>query len=271
MSDSDTNAVSIVKLNLSVDRRIFEQNLNDKLGEYENLTGISINLEKKDVSTKRGMSLVRYDATSDDGSIVFVMSFVAEKESVNRIKIGNTKLSDFNDSFFNVSYGAADTFITLLKDECISNYGDLVAYKHDDANKAIVVDNGNLVAAKLESYITTKNGKYNLNDGSYSGIHSFEDSNNYSLDVEEDLYAWVKKNEGLNKMIAKMNNLQKIETIASYILAKKLKGDISSSKFVSLFKQASEMSEMFGSFSNETVEQLRKLFTDSNYEENDDE
>ena len=271
MNDSDTNAILVVKLNLDIDRRIFELDLTQKVSEYENLTGISLNSERKDVSTKRGMSLIKYNVTRDDGCTDFVMSFVAEKVSPNRIRIGDTKLSDFNDSFFNVSYGAADMFLTLLKDECVSNYGDFVACKHDGTDQAIVVDNGNLIPAKVKRYITTKKGNYNIKDGSYSGIHSFEDSSNYALDVEEDLYAWVKKNEGLSKMIAKMNNAQKIETIASYILTKKLKRDIPSNKFISLFKQASDMSEMFGSFSNETVEQLRKLFTDSDYEENDDE
>lgn len=243
--------LNIVDINLTMSVKDFEQELQDCISNYSE----PMNYSLKPMNTRMGKHMYKLVIDNCNNSIVEI---IAERDDVTGdIKFCPLKLSNFNDSFYNVLY---DDDISG-KDEdpamfavyafgrlCIKNKGDFAFI--DPNGTSGIFKEGN--TKKSSVALVDNDGKVYSCFGAKSVKGASED---VEFTVKKPIGEWLKENPDVQREISKYPTMEeKMNYIGKYLINAKIKEEIDSEEFTDIFCQAGIIG-----FSEQSVLNIYKL------------
>lgn len=229
--------MKIADINLTMPVNDFEQELKNHINNHSE----PMNYELKQLSTRMGKHMYKLIIDNDNGSDI---SIVGERDDISGdIIFHPLKLSNMNDSFYNIYYADGDIINTdvdpavfmrnVFCDLC-STYKGSFACITPSGSTILIKDGSNKKVSSI--------GIIDIDGNVYScagakNIKGAGDSSSFS--VNKPIGEWLKENPDIQRELAKHPQMDaKMNYIGKYLINAKLKEEIDSDEFMDIFCQA---------------------------------
>lgn len=226
----------IANIELTMPAQEFEDALQSCINNYSTMMNYSL----KPVSTKHGKNMYKLSIDNGNNSIVEV---VAERDDASGdVCFHPLKLSNMNESFYNVHYDDTD-IAGRDEDPCIFFcYAMNVICSNNKGTFAYIDPNGNAVLTKDGSQkrgvsvaLVDKDGTVYSCSGAKSVRGATED---VEFTVKKPIGEWLSENSEIAQQIAPLSITDKMNAIGKYLIQARLNDEIDSDEFMDIFCQA---------------------------------
>lgn len=231
--------LQIADINLQMPATDFENELTNKISDYNNCEGTNMTYDLKQMSTKMGKSMFKLTIENGNNSTVIV----AEQDAASGdIMFHPLKLTSINNSFYKTSCDSdligtdedpAMCAFKVLEDICCTHKGSFACITPDGS--ATIIKDGSRKRAASIALIDGDGNVY-----SCAGAKNVKGaSDSASFTVNKPIGDWLQENPDVQREMAKHSSMDaKMNCIGKYLINAKIKEEIDSDEFMDIFCQA---------------------------------
>ena len=247
-------SLTVVKINVDIDKSDLKRAVQNYVDN--SLSSFDIDLSIKDTALKSGKNVCVVDIKCNDSGeeIKFVL-----KDEIKNYKLESMKLSNVNDSFYevNVDVGYKDLSCANLNEIFI----DLAkkgkgTYASIYCSDPFLIVNGRKKQVKNIGIIDENNILYSANE---EPSEMSDADNDITYIPKYTIDEWLTENTAFKANLNGLDQNKKLELMAQFAIYQKNNNKITSTSFRDIMIQLGNLADLLGGFTDETVKSVYQL------------